>query len=630
MQGLFKATRSFSSFPKASFGILCIATILGCLFVAGVLHEPIPRISDEFSYLLSADTLARGRLSNPAPIQPEFFDTFHILMRPRYASKYFPAQGFFLAVGQRLTGHPAAGVWLSSAMACSATCWMLASWVGTEWSFLGSLLMIIQFGVCSYWSQSYWGGMVAALGGALFFGAIRRLWDHKDWRDSLWFSVGLVILVSSRPLEGIAAVTPVVCFMIWRFVREGQGKQTEFWEKFVLPVGCVIVLGAAAMGAYNRSITGSIWEPPYLLHEHQYQESPQFLFMPLRPKLTYSSPWVRYLYEVMEMRLYMSQRTSVNVLITAARKLRDWWSFYCGILLSTPLLLVTLLNNRWNRCGQIAVLIGFIFVAIFYVPDSTFLRLAIDFLSAAQFVLLWYTFNEYWAHLALATICLLLLESFFLKYAFPHYFAPTACLVLYLQIEALRRIWHWKKDPSPVQSMNRSQRRSMARTGTGRSSAQYPLRGFVVLVPIACLISLVVQVEAKVNDWKINFGSPEIDFLPNHDWSLKRAEIQGWLEKQPGQQLVFVRYFRQHDVNREWVWNRADLMNARVVWARDLGSDHNALLLRQMHDRTVWSLLADMPDPKLVPYAEVLSHAPNGLPPPEDPPFPPEDVDTPK
>lgn len=49
------------------------------------------------------------------------------------------------------------------------------------------------------------------------------------------------------------------------------------------------------------------------------------------------------LFDFNEMRLYMSQRTPLHVMITAARKLVRWWAFYCGILLSVPL--VSFANN---------------------------------------------------------------------------------------------------------------------------------------------------------------------------------------------------------------------------------------------------------------------------------------------
>jgi hypothetical protein len=178
---------------------ICCLTFVGCA-VAGVLHEPIPRIHDEFSYVLMSNTLASGHVSNPSPPLPEFFDTFHVLVRPVYASKYFPAQGVFLAIGEKLTGHPAAGVWLSSALACAATCSMLQAWIGPVWGLLGGLLMIIQFGVYSYWSQTYWGGMVAALGGALFGGQLVSR-TRSAWQFSSVVSHSSHVKPAAQPLD---------------------------------------------------------------------------------------------------------------------------------------------------------------------------------------------------------------------------------------------------------------------------------------------------------------------------------------------------------------------------------------------------------------------------------------------
>jgi hypothetical protein len=165
--------------PRVLFAAILCVTFLGALSVAALLHEPIPRVHDEFGYLLMSDTFASGRITNPTPPLPEFFDTFHVLIHPVYVSKFFAAQGLFLAAGQRISGHPAVGLWLSSALSCAATYWMLQAWVGQTWALLGGFLMVVQFGVYSYWSQTYWGGMAAALGGALFFGGAR---DTSCWK----------------------------------------------------------------------------------------------------------------------------------------------------------------------------------------------------------------------------------------------------------------------------------------------------------------------------------------------------------------------------------------------------------------------------------------------------------------
>jgi hypothetical protein len=73
----------------------------------------------------------------------------------------------------------------------------------------------------------------------------------------------------------------------------------------------------------------------------------------------------------------------------------------------------------------------------------------------------------------------------------------------------------------------------------------------------------------------INHGNPE-----------RRIAVKQQLEQAPGDLLVFVRYAPQHTFQEEWVWNAADIDNARVVWARDLGTEENAKLLAYYPTRT--------------------------------------------
>jgi hypothetical protein len=117
--------------------LAALLTFLGCWLVSIAVRQPVPRIHDEFSYILMGETLAQGRAANPSPPLPEFFDTFHVLVTPHYVSKYFPAQGIFLAVGEKLGGHPAIGIWLSSAVFCAALVWMLQAWVSPVWGGWG-------------------------------------------------------------------------------------------------------------------------------------------------------------------------------------------------------------------------------------------------------------------------------------------------------------------------------------------------------------------------------------------------------------------------------------------------------------------------------------------------------------
>jgi len=72
----------------------------------------------------------------------------------------------------------------------------------------------------------------------------------------------------------------------------------------------------------------------------------------------------------------------------------------------------------------------------------------------------------------------------------------------------------------------------------------------------------------------------------NHTNPERRIAIKTELEKAPGDLMVFVRYAPQHIFQEEWVWNAADIDNARIVWARDLGPEENAKLIAYYPART--------------------------------------------
>jgi hypothetical protein len=77
--------------------------------------------------------------------------------------------------------------------------------------------------------------------------------------------------------------------------------------------------------------------------------------------------------------------------------------------------------------------------------------------------------------------------------------------------------------------------------------------------------------------------------------------------------LVIVTYGPNHNIHQEWVYNRADIDGAAIVWARDKGPTANRRLLDYFDDRQVWRLEDDGPPVRLVPYDSGTATGAGGL-----------------
>jgi len=287
---------------KRHLAVVSVGVLALALRAALLPLHPVPRpgVVDEFSYQLAADTFASGRVANPPHALWISFENSMFLSRPSYASKYPPAQGLVMAAGLLLARNSWVGVWLSAGAMCSAIVWMLQGWVAPRWALLGGFLAMLRIAVGSYWVDSYWGGAVAAIGGALVYGALPRMMRRRRIRDGALFGIGLAVLANSRPYEGLLVAMPAVFTLAVWGCRQGRGGL-----RALAPAGVLLVLTAAAMLGYNTRITGSPLLMPYQLHEAQYSGTPLFWFQKLRPDPVYHheiirrfwTEWARYVYE---------------------------------------------------------------------------------------------------------------------------------------------------------------------------------------------------------------------------------------------------------------------------------------------------------------------------------------------
>ncbi len=332
----------------AAVGLLGLALRAALL---PVLPIPEPIIHDEFGYLLAADTFAHGRLTNPTHPMWIHFETFSIIQKPTYQCFAQPAQGLILALGQVIAGHPFWGVWLSVGLMCSAICWMLQGWLPPEWALLGGLLAIIRYGTLTYWADSYWGGAMGAIGGALVLGALPRIRRSPRTRNALLMGLGLTILATSRPYEGLVLSLPVgIAFFTWLGGKQSPALRVTL-RSLVLPLCVVVVMLGIAMSYYCWRVTGNPFQLPYQAERQQYAVAPYMLWQPLRSEPAYHDDLVKRLYAHDEVQGYEFFRSPAG----AIAKLVWTWRFYLGAALSLPflaLILVLPVGFSWRQINK--------------------------------------------------------------------------------------------------------------------------------------------------------------------------------------------------------------------------------------------------------------------------------------
>lgn len=503
--------------PVVTTALLTATTLLVSVTIS-YLRPPIPRVHDEFSYLLAGDTYAHGRAANPQQPMWRHFEAPHVLQYPTYASKYPPGQGLLLALGQWSTGLPIAGVWLSSALAVVAGYWMLLGMVPPRWAALGGWALVVHPGLQLTWGQSYWGGALAFAAGALVFGAAARL-SHpaRDLRllDAMLMATGALLLAITRPFEGLIACLLIAVWVVVRWSRYGWPAWRPLVVRVLAPQFCLLLLGALGLAEYNHAVTGCAFRMPYQWHEQLYGVCPLFLFSQPAAQPTYLHESLRQFHAEWSMDWFRQQQS-----LAGLAKVKLGFLYYVTmVLMPLPLLAPAALLPWWRGaklCGPVAVAIA-------------------TWIISQTAVWNW-----------------------------PHYIAPVAPVVLLVAVSGLRNLrvlasrWSWA----------------------------------------AATPRLVLYAQAAVFLWAAATWVQE----PAGGWHRYRHALAQHLTSQPGKHLVLVEYSPMHEPLEEWVYNEADIDAAQVVWAHSMSASENAELADYFHDRRVWRLAADLPQPRLAPY----------------------------
>ncbi len=368
--------------------VLCMA-LLGALPIvlrlALLPHHPVPvpRVADDFSYLLLGDTLAHFRFANPMHPMHRFFEGVFTVQDPTWSSIYPLGQGLVLAFGQLVFGQPWAGVALSVGALCALCYWMLRAWVSPSWALLGGLLAAIEFGPLSSWMNTYWGGAVSGIAGCLVFGALPRLRQTGRTRDAVLLGIGLGLELLTRPFEFVLLVVIVILFFVP--IRR-------------LTIAALVLLPAfGLMLLQNKQVTGSWTTLPYQLSRYQYGIPATFTFQP--------NP-------IPHRPLTVEQQIDYDAQIDVHGKTTDTVGSYLA------------------RLGGRVRFYRFFFLAPLYLALPWFLPALRQYRYA-------------WIVIALG---LLSLGDAFYPYFYPHYIAAATCLFLLVSVISLEKMSRWNRE----------------------------------------------------------------------------------------------------------------------------------------------------------------------------------------
>ena len=311
-------------------------------------RDMFPRLHDECSYTIQARMLSQGRLWQPQHELSDFFETFHFLCKPVYASIYFP--------GAALMNVP--GIWMRlpswfmpvvlAALVVALSYRVVAEMIDGAAGLLSAMLLLAtaMFRVHST--------MVMSQVPVMLLGLL-MVWAWLRWRGGKKLAWALLVGVLggwaaiTRPADAVAFAIPVCLAIAWELRRVAPLQIAQTAAALVagaLPFLCLQVV-------FDLGVTGKAFHTPYVYYLEQNQPGSVFGSRPVSTGVPAS--------DLPQKEIYLSQLTKseksyrdlgIGAWAAARLQLASTATLPCASLLA--LLPVGFVASRRRGCWVVA------------------------------------------------------------------------------------------------------------------------------------------------------------------------------------------------------------------------------------------------------------------------------------
>ncbi len=231
-----RVVSKLSDWPYLSTALIAAVACSSRLALSPFLGVPEAIVPDEISIIFQTKTYVTGHFANHVHLLPNFLPLY-VNATPTYASIYPVLRSFPMFLGLLLGIGAFGGIILFMIVLTVTIYWMVREWINAKYAIIAAFVVIMRLGLFSLWVNSYWGGAFTALGGVFLLGGFKAVRSRPNLFNGAVVGSGVVILMTTRPYEGLVYAAPFGAALILQCIRSPSGSNLTVESRMGFPLG---------------------------------------------------------------------------------------------------------------------------------------------------------------------------------------------------------------------------------------------------------------------------------------------------------------------------------------------------------------------------------------------------------